>query len=357
MMFRRIGPSAWAAVALSLLGAVGHTTFGMSALATDPRAVIGEQLQLSQTELTALAQGQPVAKTLSASAPREMTTGGAVRIRGSAMARFVDQFKTLEGFRTSQFVLQIQKFGEKPVLADLDALTLDAEDIASLKTCRLDACGVQLGAEDILRIRHVNWNAATAAQDVTTLYRTLLFEQLVRYRASGTKGLPHYRDHERGVRLARETQSLLDARPSLLDQVPELQDHMRRYPAGPHPHIEDFFYWSKEAFGFKPVIGLNHVYVHTDATSGRVTIVTTQIYASHYIEGSLGVNALMPDRASDETAFYWAHVNRARVGRLGGLLGAIARPLVQRRARAGLMKSLQQTKQRFEAASRAPLSR
>ena len=75
-----------------------------------------------------------------------------------------------------------------------------------------------------------------------------------------------------------------------------------------------------------------------------------QIYASHYIEGSLGMNALMPDRASKEPAFYWAFTNRARVGRLGGLLGAIARPIVQRRARSGLLKSLVQTKTRFEAA-------
>ena len=32
------------------------------------------------------------------------------------------------------------------------------------------------------------------------------------------------------------------------------------------------------------------------------------------------------------------------------VLGALSRPIVQRRARAGLMKAMQQTKQRFEAA-------
>ena len=105
------------------------------------------------------------------------------------------------------------------------------------------------------------------------------------------------------------------------------------------------------------MVGLNHVSAHTDATTGRVTIVTTQIYASHYIEGSLGVTALMPDRGSNESGFYWAYVNRARVGRLGGLLGKIARPIMQRRARSGLMKSLVQTKQRFEAAGGAGQSK
>jgi hypothetical protein len=68
------------------------------------------------------------------------------------------------------------------------------------------------------------------------------------------------------------------------------------------------------------------------------------------MEGSLGMSALIPDGASTEPAFYWAFTNRARVGRLGGLLGTLARPIVQRRARSGLLKSLTQTKSRFEAA-------
>ncbi len=154
-----------------------------------------------------------------------------------------------------------------------------------------------------------------------------------------------------------ETQSLLDARPSLLDHATGLREHIRQYPSHPDPHTEEFFYWSKEVFGFKPVVGLNHVSVHTDTASGQVTILTVQIYASHYIQGSLGINALMPDRGSKDAAFYWAFMNRSRVGRLGGLLGTIARPVVQHRARAGLMKSLVQTKQRFEAAGGVPSSK
>ena len=358
MMLRRIARAAPGTVVAVLLGVVclaavreGPVDVG------DPRTVLREQLQLSDADLSALVQGRAIAKTLTSSAPREMTTAGGVRIRGSAMARFVNQFKTLEGFRTSQFVLQIEKFGQEPHVRDLDKLTLDPEDLESLRTCRVGACDVQLSADDIQRFSLVNWKSPNAARDAASLYRTILFEHLVRYRATGTKGLVHYQDREPGVSLAHETQSLLDARPSLLDHATGLREHIRQYPSHPDPHTEDFFYWSKEVFGFKPVVGLNHVGVHTDPTSGRVTILTVQIYASHYIEGSLGINALMPDRGSKEPAFYWAYVNRARVGRLGGLLGTIARPVVQHRARSGLMKSLVQTKQRFEAAGGVPASK
>ena len=358
MMFRRVVRAAPGTVVAVLLGVVCHAAVRQSPVDVgDPRAVLREQLQLSDADLSALVNGRAIAKTLTSSAPREMTTAGGVRIRGSAMARFVTQFKTLEGFRTSQFVLQIEKFGQEPQLRDLDKLTLEPEDLESFRTCRVGACDVQLSAGDIQRFSTVNWKSPNAARDAASLYRTILFEHLVRYRATGTKGLVHYQDREPGVSLAHETQSLLDARPSLLDHAAGLREHIRQYPSHPDPHTEDFFYWSKEVFGFKPVVGLNHVAVHTDTTSGRVTILTIQIYASHYIEGSLGINALMPDRGSKEPAFYWAFVNRSRVGRLGGLLGTLARPVVQRRARSGLMKSLVQTKQRFEAAGGVPSSK
>jgi hypothetical protein len=357
MRLRRDARAAFSVVGLVLLGAA-CVAVQLSAVGSgDLQAVLKEPLQLSDADLSTLKQGHPLAKTLTSAAPREMTTVGAVRIRGSAMARFVNQFKTLEGFRTSQFILQIEKFGETPQLRDLDKLTLDAEDFESLRSCRVGACDVQLSADDIRRFSQVNWKSPHAAQDAATLYRAVLFDHLVRYRATGTKSLLHYQDREPGVSLAQETQSLLDARPSILDQAPALRNHIRQYPSGTDPQSEDFFYWSKEAFGFKPVVGLNHVSVHTDATTGRVTILTTQIYASHYIEGSLGINTLMPDPTSNESAFYWAYVNRVRVGRLAGLLGKIARPIMQRRARAGLMKSLVQTKQRFEAAGGVPQSK
>jgi hypothetical protein len=314
------------------------------------QAVLRSQLQLSDSELSALSQGRPIVKTLPATMNREMTTAGGVRIRSGAMRRFVNEFKTLEGFRTSQFVLQIGKFQQSPQLSDLDALTVDADEIASLRACRVGACDVQLTADDIRRFNaEVNWRSPTAARDATALYKAVLFAHLTAYRLGGRGRLPHYQDKETAVRLAAETEALLEARPSLLDHAPVFQQYLQRYPAGAGENVEDFFYWSKEAFGFKPVVGLNHVSVYADDATGNVMIVTTQIYASHYIEGSVAINALMPDPSGDGSAFYWVYLNRSRVGRLGGFLGTLSRPIVQRRARSGLMKSLMQTRQRFEA--------
>ena len=231
------------AVLLMLL--VGSHLAGTSSVVdttTNLSTILRTQLQFSNSELSAVTQGQPVVKTLPATINREMTTAGVVRIRSDAMWRFVNQFKTLEGFKTSQFVLQIQKFSDPPQLSHLDSLIVDEEDIESLRECRVGACDVQLAAEDISRLSaDVNWRSPTAAEDATALYKGILFAHLTRYRTGGNDQLVHYQDREAAVRLAAETTALLDAKPSLLEYAPALQDHIRDYPAGVAENIEEFF--------------------------------------------------------------------------------------------------------------------
>jgi hypothetical protein len=315
------------------------------------RATLQKQLVLSESELASLTRGKPIVKTLPATMNREMSTVGGVRIVSSGMTRFVNQFKTLEGFKTSSFIVQIQKFSDPPQLSDLDALVLEPDDIDSLRSCRVGACDVQLAAHDIKRFNsEVNWKSPNAARAATALYKEVLFAHLDKYRAGGRNQLLAYQDREATVKLAAETEALFAATPSILEHAPAFQQSVHRYPFEASADVEHFFYWSKEAFGFKPVVGLNHVSVYTEADTGNVMILTTQLYASHYLDGLISVHALLPDRASpNEPGFYWLYMNRTRVGRLGGLLGTISRPIVQRKARAGLMKSMQQTKQRFEA--------
>jgi hypothetical protein len=315
----------------------------------NPQTYMQTQLQLSADELSALSSGRAVVKTLSSTMTREMITVGGIRIAGLGMTTFVEQFKTLDGFRTSQFVKQIRRFSDEPDVSDLDVLALEAEDIEALRQCRVAACDVQLSADDIRRFNtQVDWRSPNAAAQATALYKTILFAHLTAYRAGGLTRLVHYNDREVPRSLAEETTALLAARPSLLEETDAFQYHLLDYPASRSGNVQDFFYWSKEVFGFKPVIGLNHVSIHIDG-DGAALIATTQIYASHYMDGSVAVNALIPDSGSTGAGFYWLYMNRSRIGRLSGLLGTLSRPIVQRRARAGLTKSLVQTKQRLEA--------
>jgi len=314
----------------------------------DAAAFAKRQLDLSASEAKALASGQPVVKTLEASSKREMTTAGGIRITGSSMTQFVDRFKTLEGFKTSQFILQIARFSDEPQRTDLDALVVEPRDIDSLKRCRVGACEVQLAAEDIKRFeKEVSWQAPDASARAAALYRSILFSYLEAYRAGGVAKLPPYQDQEQPVRLAGEIAALWAARPSLLERTPDFDAYLRQFPAGRLANTLDFYYWSKEEFGFKPVVGLNHVSVHTTA-QGEVALATTQIYASHYMEGLAQTSLVVPDPQGAAPGYLWLFMNRSRVGPLAGFIGTLSRPIVQRRARAGLTRSLVQTKQRLE---------
>jgi hypothetical protein len=209
---------------------------------------------------------------------------------------------------------------------------------------------VQLSPEDIARFRNeIKWNAPSAAASAAALYKSILFAHLNEYRAGGHTRLVRYHDQDEVIQLSDEIRALFDAKPSPLDHAPVFQQYLRHYPASPpaNVNVEDFFYWSKEEFGSKPVIGLNHVSVYTGNDRAESLIVTIQIYAAHYMHGQLAVNAMFPDPSG--AGFYWLYLNRARVGPLGGFVGTLSRPIVQRRARAGLSRSLTQTKERLEA--------
>jgi hypothetical protein len=313
-------------------------------------AFIQSTVALSERDLAALEQGRAIVKTLPGTSKREVTTAGAVRISGSA-ASFVSQFRTLEGFKRSSFIQQISRFSDPPRPADLDALELDEDDVTALRSCRVGDCDVRLPAEAIRRFeQEVDWRSPDARGRAVALYKSLLLGYLADYQRAGIERLVTYDDRKTPTRLAAETLDLQALQRSPLDHVPPFRHYLLQYPRASLPRTENFFYWSKEAFGFRPVLGLNHVSLHT-TDRGEVTIVTTQIYASHYMDGQMGVNTLVPVAGGPGgQAFYWLYFNRARIDNLEGLLGTLSRPIIQRRARSGLARSMTDSKRRMEAA-------
>jgi hypothetical protein len=316
----------------------------------DARAFVRTTLALSERDAAAIEEGRAIVKTLPGTSNREVITAGAVRISGSA-ASFVTQFRTLEGFKRSSFIRQIARFSDPPRLADLDALEPEDDDVSALRSCRVGDCDVRLPADAIRRFaQQIDWRAPGARDRAIALYKSLLLGYLTDYQRAGIERLVAYDDRATPTRLAAETLDLLALQRSPLDHVPPFRHYLLQYPRVTLPGTEDFFYWSKEAFGFRPVIGLNHVSLHT-TDRGEVTIVTTQIYASHYMDGQMGVNTLVPVAGGpDGPAFYWLYFNRARIDNLEGLLGTLSRPIIQRRARSGLARSLTEAKRRMEAA-------
>lgn len=315
-------------------------------VATAGEAVVRATLDLSDKDMTDLARGRPVVKTLSSVTRREVATGGAIRIRGS-IPRFVEQFLTLEGFRRSDFIQSIARFSNPPLLADLDSLAPEPDDIDDLRKCKVGDCKLRLPAADISRFEaEVDWRAPDWRQAASALLRRTLFGYLTSYREGGLDRLPAFDDDDESLRAADELRALLRQSPSPLDADPGFREYLLQYPAGVLSGTEDFFYWSKEAFGFKPIIGLNHVSVHR-GDGGQVSMAIIQLHATHYIDGQVAAMTLLPVPGDDQS-FHWLYLNRARIDRLDGFWGILARPIVQRRARSGLSKSFTTTKAGME---------
>lgn len=310
-----------------------------------PIAFIRSTLGLSGGDVRDIERGEDVVKTLSPVNRREVITAGAIRIQASPRA-FITRFRTLEGFKTSEFVKQIAKFSDPPVPADLEPLVLDEDDYDDLEDCTVADCDMRLTEADILRVTAIDWEAEDAPGRAAALYKAMLFDYLRAYRAGGQSRLPVYMDQDEPLSLGDELAEILSL-PSPLDRAPGLVGYLEGYPTVPLPAVEDFFYWSKEAFGFKPVIGLYHLVMHTTA-AGEVFIVTTQIYASHYMDGQVSLSVVMPHAGAADEGFYWLYFNRARIGRLDSFMGRLSKSIVQRRTRGGLSRSLTQTQERME---------
>jgi len=328
-------------------GMISGPSSQAQAVGADARQLLQATLALSDKELAALDQGRPVVKTLPSATRREVATGGAIRIRGS-IPRFVEQFLTLEGFRRSDFVEGISRFSSPPVPADLEALTPDPDDLEDLRKCKVGDCKLRLPASDIRRFQaEVDWRAPDWRQTATTLLKGTLFSYLATYQEGGFDRLPAYQHDDEPLRVGEELRALLTQRPSPLDADPGFREYLLHYPSGTLPGTENFFYWSKESFGFKPIVGVNHVSVHRVADR-HASMAIIQIHTTHYIDGQVAAMTLLPV-PGDERSFYWLYLNRARIDRLDGFWGIVARPIVQRRARSGLSKSLTTTKEGLES--------
>lgn len=285
-----------------------------------------DQLGFTEGEWKEVDGGGVVAKTLKTRHGREVAVLGAARARAST-ACFLEEFQDIERFKKSPVVLQVHKFGEPPGLGDLEKLALDERDAAALRECRPGKCGLRLPAQAMESIRGAGPEAATA-------FRQWLAGYVEAYLASGNAALAEYHDKSAAVRLVDEFRSLLDATPGLAEIAPEFHAHLARYPTAPLPDVSGFLYWSRESFGLKPVASVTHVSIYSQ--TGQAILVSKQIYASHYFDGSLGLTFL----ADTSGSMHIVYLNRSRIDLLSGFLGGVRRLVLRGRLLDGFRQNL-----------------
>jgi hypothetical protein len=240
--------------------------------------------------------------------------------------------RAIAELKRSKFVLAIGRFSEPPSPSDLDELTLDQRDLDAIRRCRPGSCGLKLSSAEIeslmatVAVAGDEWRHAAQQE-----FRRLLARRVIDYRAGGLTALSPPADRKTSRRPEDALWVIVEQSP-YLKKLPHVVAWLTEYPHA-NSAVESFFYWSKEHYGEgKPVISVTHVGIVRPESNHRlpaILVAGKQIFASHYVEGGLGLTMVMRDASNG--APYLAYVNRSQIDMLRGFFGGFVRGVLEDR--------------------------
>jgi hypothetical protein len=320
-----------------------------------PPAAIFTQLGLTAQQRAAIDSGRPVAKVLSWGGPSEVFVFGAVYVNGQP-STLLKSARDVSRLRGTPGYLAIGELRPAPTTTDLAALTLDADDIKALKSCRESDCDVQLPTASMQTfLSGVNWSQPDAAAQANGLARGMVLDLVRAYQRGGNMALGVYRDKEHPSRVADQFETMVGRSSALPDVLPELRRYLLEYPDASLPGAESFFYWEKVDFGLKPTLRVNHGVIYQIPSSvGDVAVVAIkQLYASHYFHTALDVSICVSDAStSGRRGFYLMTLKSSEQDGLTGMKGSLLRKIAVDKTRSSLEKSLGAIKDTVEREGR-----
>jgi len=325
-------------VLVCLAATAGNTALAQSS-ANEFQRILNEKAAFEAADFAALEQGQTIVKLTPITDKRELAMCGMVSLRTTA-EQFLRSYIDGLSRQNNQTVLEAGRFGTAAAVADLQQLTIDAEEIEDLKQCVAGDCQIKLSAQMIERFRReVDWEAADYQAQATQLFKTMLVEYVRDYQARGPAALIEYNDKRYGVRLADEQQALGSASGYLNDLLRDAKSGMQV--------VEEAIVWSKIKFGLKPVVVINHIraYKHDREHGPQVLVASNQIYANHYFTSSLALTAFVNVPGS---APYLVYENRSRTDGLVGPFSKLKRGVIEKKSLEGLRSILEQSKLKLE---------
>jgi hypothetical protein len=231
-------------------------------------------------------------------------------------------------------VPQIGRFSPRPTRHDVQSLTLDEVDVSAIKHCRPDDCDLKLTPDEIGRLQQaMSQDDGDANASLNREFRNVLVDRVKQYLGHGV------------LEGREEFSALLRHSPYVQALVPQLGSYLERYPAQPLAGSESFVYWSKEEYGWKPMITATHVTIlHGDASEGQpeLIVASRDILSTRYTSASLVLTLLFRDPLS--SGHYLVYVNRTWVDGLRGLW----RPFVEHRVKGQAKRVFADVRERIE---------
>lgn len=287
----------------------------------------------SEADLAAMDRGEIVVKAVKTANKQDIAIFGIVR--NTNLPRIsMEAFRDSLSQKANKEIGAKGRFSEPPQLADLAEFELEDRDIEDLRKCTAGNCDINLSKEWIERFNtDIAPNSTDHRQRATELFRTMLLEYLLRYRSGGIASLGTLSNRNKPFDLRLAHAELLKDLP-LIDDLGGLRQYMEGFPAADSARIQNEFYWSSMEFGLDPTVVLTHTALFSGDASGDEpqVIVTRQFYSTKYLDASISLAALIRIPAGETTESYIIFADRSRSDALGGILGGVARGVVEKEA-------------------------
>jgi hypothetical protein len=324
---------------------------GMAQTDAELQTYFKQYIGLSQSQIAAIRNGQPVAKHLDPRIPDEIFVFGAVYINAApdSYIKFANDFERL---RKLPGYLALRKFSNPPQLSDLKGFELDSDDIKALKKCKPGDCEIQMPASAMEEIpKSINWSAPNVGDQVNQLAQKKILQGLIAYQSKGNQVLGEYNDKPDPAIVHEQFKYMISNTKALPKLLPDFYRYLLTYPDSKPANVEDTFHWAKVRFGLKPTMRIVHVMTMCGNNSHELAYVIAekQLYSSHYFETALDLTFCI--RISDgpkQSGFYLIKAMGSEQAGLSGFKGSIVRTVALRKSVSTLKNSLKAIKNTLE---------
>ena len=306
-----------------------------AAAASDPFAWLQPGVTIDSAARSRLNRGEVMVRVLPA-VDGEIGVLAVARLDadGEMLAMWANAIAQL---KKSPYALMVRRFSDPPGLDDLQGLVLDETDLAAVQDCRPGNCDLKLAADDIAALRQAAFAAGPLWKEaVQWEFKRIVLARLAAYQSGGFLGLPPYADRRKAVDPQTVYRLLLERSPFAIGDLLD-------------GRATSFFYWSKEQYGAgKPVISVTHVNIvrARPASALQVAVISREIFATHYRNGSVGFTAITEGDAGQR---YLVYVNRSQLDVLGGVFGGWKRGIVEGKLRSESGEVFNTVRRRLES--------
>ena len=309
----------------------------------DLQTFFQQNVGLSQDQIAAIRNGQPVTKTLPSRTPAEVFLFGAIYIH-AAPESYIQFARDFDRLRKLPNYLALGAFSNRPQPSDFKGFSFDSDDIQALKNCKPGDCLIQMPASSIEEFRRsINWSATDASEQVNQHLQATALQRLLDYQREGNQALGIYNDKPNPTEVRKQFAYMLSYAEALPERLPDFYHYLLDYPNAKPANVEDTFYWARVKFGLKPTLRVVHVVTMHGNPGDQVAyaVAEKQLYSSHYFETALDLSFCV--RGSDDSkqpGFYLIMALGSEQAGLTGPKGSIIRKVAVGRSVSNLRDAL-----------------